>query len=166
MITEQKGFTLLEVVLASSLFLLLLFALYGALDLSLKSYSRLEQNVDRQQNLRIALEAISQDLRKSHGLLAKASAVRIDQDNLLLESREGDVIWYYLNGNTLRWSIMLKGTKVFYAHNPVASGIREMKFFYNAVPFENSDLVTIFLKGLNEAEGLWEYQTSIQLKLK
>ncbi len=166
MITRQGGFTLIEVVLASSLFILILFVSYGVLDFSIRSFANLEQKVDQQQNLRIAMEAITQDLRKSPKILARASNVGGDQKNLLLKTKEGDVVWYYLNGNTLRWSKMLKGTNVFYAHNPVADGILELKFFYNATPLEDSNQVTVFLRGRDESGNSVKYQTTVQLKLK
>lgn len=161
---NEKGFTLIEVVMASMLFLLILIPMYGLLDFGVQSFRRLEQGVDQQQNLRIAMENISQDLRNSRGVVSRASTVRADEYNLLLKTREGDIIWYYLSGETLRWAKMQKGTTTFHGHNPVADRIMGLNFFYNKLPVEESTQVKVLIQGPNGLDN-FEYHTAIFLNL-
>lgn len=162
---NERGFTFVEIIVVVMLILLILIPMYSLLDFGIRSFQKMEQIVDQQQNLRIAMEAITQDLKKSRGIVGRVFSTRTDEKNLLLKTREGDTIWYYLSGQTLRWAKMGKGTSTFYGHNPVADGILSLNFSYNKLPIEESDQVTVFIRGTDKFGNILEYRTIIQLNL-
>ena len=60
---DARGFTLMEVLIALSIFLIVLFAIYSSFESSRATYAAGEQRADIQQSARIAMELASADLR-------------------------------------------------------------------------------------------------------
>ena len=60
---DGRGFTLMEVLIALSIFLIVLFAIYSSFESSRATYAAGEQRADIQQSARIAMELVSADLR-------------------------------------------------------------------------------------------------------
>jgi len=60
---DGRGFTLMEVLIALSVFLIVLFAIYSSFESSRATYAAGEQRADIQQSARIAMELVSADLR-------------------------------------------------------------------------------------------------------
>jgi prepilin-type N-terminal cleavage/methylation domain-containing protein len=60
---DARGFTLMEVLIALSIFLIVLFAVYSSFESSRATYAAGEQRADIQQSARIAMELVSADLR-------------------------------------------------------------------------------------------------------
>lgn len=67
--TNAKGFTLMEILVAISLSLLVIGSLYGIYITSYKSYRKSINKADLNQNVRIALERISRDLRQTNAII-------------------------------------------------------------------------------------------------
>ncbi|MHB1419249.1 MAG: PilW family protein [Bacillota bacterium] len=62
-----RGFTLLEVVIASLLLTMMLLGLYGILDSSLAISRRVESQVNVQQDLRLAMDRMMREVRQAKG---------------------------------------------------------------------------------------------------
>lgn len=58
-----KGFALLEVLIAVTIFVIVLFAIYLIYEANQKTYARGEEKADLQQNARIAMETLVRELR-------------------------------------------------------------------------------------------------------
>ncbi len=59
----QQGFTLLEILIASAVFTIVLFAIYGMFVTNQTTYDRGVNKVEIQQNARVAMEAIAREIR-------------------------------------------------------------------------------------------------------
>ena len=68
---HEKGFTLVEVLIVSFMLILVLSAVYSLFSVNQRSAYTQDEVVDVQQNLRIAMDAISQDIRLSGFLISK-----------------------------------------------------------------------------------------------
>ncbi len=76
--TDGRGFTLIEILIAMSTFLIVLFAVYTSFESSQKTYAAGEQKADIQQTARIAMEMMSADLRLAgYGFPTGAGAVTV-----------------------------------------------------------------------------------------
>ncbi len=62
-LADTQGFTLIEVLIAMSVFFIVLFAVYTTFDTSQATYAAGEQRADIQQNARVAMEVVGADLR-------------------------------------------------------------------------------------------------------
>ena len=60
---DDRGFSLIEILIALSAFFIVLFAVYTTFDTSQATYAAGEQRVDIQQNARVAMEVVGADLR-------------------------------------------------------------------------------------------------------
>jgi prepilin-type N-terminal cleavage/methylation domain-containing protein len=73
---DHRGFTLVEILIAMSTFLIVLFAIYSTFDSSQATYAAGEQRADIQQSARIAMEMMSADLRLAgYGFPTGAGAI-------------------------------------------------------------------------------------------
>ncbi|HHY60529.1 MAG TPA: hypothetical protein GX504_07920 [Clostridia bacterium] len=163
-LTEQ-GITAVELLISTSLLLVLLLPFYGLLHGSLKTYHVVEARVNHQQNLRIAMEAMVKDLRQCHGLVESAGQVTLDERNLLLLNSAGEIIWYYLSGSDLRWAVKKSGHTGFEGHNPVAGGITALRFDYNTNPFHRSTRVTVRIDGVDELARFYQLSSTVTIRV-
>lgn len=62
---RQRGYTLLEILVASSATLIVLLAIYLTHDTSQATYARLESRMDIQQTARLAMEQVARDIRQA-----------------------------------------------------------------------------------------------------
>ena len=101
-----RGFTLLEVLVASAILSLLLAALYGVFSRTLASQRLAEERADRSRSARIVLLRMGEDLQASLPLTRENS---------------------HFNGETRRANAFPEGTLSFvsFAHTPVSSAGRE-----------------------------------------
>ncbi len=60
---DDRGFSLIEILIALSTFFIVLFAVYTTFDTSQATYAAGEQRADIQQNARVAMEVVGADLR-------------------------------------------------------------------------------------------------------
>lgn len=64
-ISNQRGFTLLEMLISSSVFVIVLFAVYLMLITNQVTYARGENKVEIQQNARVAMRRVAREVRMS-----------------------------------------------------------------------------------------------------
>lgn len=164
-IHNQNGFTLVEVLITTSILLLLLIPFFSLLHSTVLHYRTTEVGVNHQQNLRIAMEAITGDLRQCKGLVAMASTTKLGEKNLLLLTENKDTIWYYLSGQDLRWAKKGRLDQHFYGHNPVAGGISSLNFSYNKIPFADSTQVTVKLEGQDEMGRRYAISSTVLIRV-
>lgn len=75
-LAEARGLTLVEILIASSIFLVLLFGIYSVFESSRTTVAAGEGKADIQQNARVAMELMGQDLRLvGYGFPTGAGAV-------------------------------------------------------------------------------------------
>jgi Tfp pilus assembly protein PilV len=75
---DRRGFTLMEVLIALSTFVIVLIAIYTSFDSSQRTYAAGEQRADIQQSARIAMEMMSADLRLAgYGFPTGAGAITV-----------------------------------------------------------------------------------------
>lgn len=161
----EEGLTTIELLLSLGLVLVLFTPFYLLLHAGIKSYQTVETRVNHQQNLRIAMEAIAWDLRRCTNLVDSAVTTKLDEQNLLLQTKDQDIIWYYLVGHDLRWAIKKRRDLRFQAHNPVAGGITELKFYYNKQPWSDSTQVTILIEGIDELGQTYRLSSTVALRV-
>lgn len=161
----DRGITTIELLLSIVLLLILLTPFYGLLHVGVKSYQTVETKVNHQQNLRIAMEAITRDLRRCTNLVDSAVTTKLDQHNLLLQTIDQEIIWYYLHGQDLRWAIKKRWDFRFQAHNPVAGGITDLRFYYNKEPWSDSTQVTIWIEGTDELGQNYQLSSTVALRV-
>jgi prepilin-type N-terminal cleavage/methylation domain-containing protein len=73
---DQSGFTLVELMVAMSIFLLILVGIFQVFDPSSRAYSTTERKLDVQQNARVAMDVMSRQIR-----MAGYFPENIDADN-------------------------------------------------------------------------------------
>ncbi|NLK01400.1 MAG: prepilin-type N-terminal cleavage/methylation domain-containing protein [Clostridia bacterium] len=114
---DERGFTLLELIIAVSLMSLLVVGLHQITVFSLSSWRRAEQEVDIQQNVALAVNHLSRELRS-------AREVRITDGryDIYFRLTGGKRIRYYLNNQQLLRDVNGNG------HNIVAYGIKRVHF--------------------------------------
>ncbi|NLC77008.1 MAG: hypothetical protein GX750_05240 [Clostridia bacterium] len=162
---NDKGFSFAELTITISLVALLLIPFFGLLHAALRYYRTTESSIEGQQNLRIAMEAITSELRRCQGLIGKAADVDLSEENLLLLTKEQDIIWYYLSAQDLRRAVKGKWDSQFYGHNPVAGGITSLTFSYNQMPFAHSNQITVIITGQDEAGRLYELSATVVIRV-
>ena len=75
-LAEARGFTLVEIMIATSVFLVLMYGIYNIFESSRTTYAAGDARVDVQQNARIAMERTATDLRLTgYGFPTGAGAV-------------------------------------------------------------------------------------------
>ncbi|MDH7577810.1 MAG: prepilin-type N-terminal cleavage/methylation domain-containing protein [Bacillota bacterium] len=126
---EERGFTLTEVLIALTLTGLLLTVLAQTGQVAFTRWSRLEQEIEVQQHLNIALERMARELRQAKRLLGTSPT------ELSFQKVDGTSVRYYLrtgSGNLLRAE---SGGKP-----PVAGYVKRVQLaYYNAEGSPTSD---------------------------
>jgi Tfp pilus assembly protein PilW len=156
------GFTLVEVVWATVILVLVLGAMYNLLDTGRRAWELGEQQVEMQQNVRVALNRIVQELRKAKGV---ASSPVSNSGNLYLTDPEENTVWIYLHPNgDLRRAVRQKGGFSFTGHNPVAASLTQVEFIYNRAPVVDSSLVTVKIVGTDPQGRLFSLMTGVKIR--
>lgn len=159
-IRNQSGFTLLEMLISSAVFVIILFAVYLMLATNQVTYMRGENKVEIQQNGRVAMRRIAREIRMagydpSGAIPAQGSqtAIQVANANLItfIADLDGDDVtdWvrYRLQGNQL---IRDSSSWVGGAWNPpiatptssvLADSLSALSFTY----FDRTDTVTATL---------------------
>jgi len=109
---KSRSFTLVELLIASSIFAVVMVALYGAFSSGVFGYRNIDERVSAYQQARQALERINRDIRNSYvyssvdtkfsGASDKVSFMALVDDYSFLEFvRNVAFVSYYLEGDTL-----------------------------------------------------------------
>jgi type II secretion system protein J len=109
---KSRSFTLIELLIASSIFAVVMVALYAAFSSGVFGYRNIDERVSAYQQARQAMGRINRDIRNSYvyssgdvkfgGTADKVSFMTLVDDYSLLEIvRNMAFVSYYLEGNTL-----------------------------------------------------------------
>ena len=109
---KSRSFTLVELLIASSIFAVVMVALYAAFSSGVFGYRNIDERVSAYQQARLVLERINRDIRNSYayssgdtkftGTTDKVSFMALVDDYSFLELlRNVAFVSYYLEGNTL-----------------------------------------------------------------
>lgn len=155
-IWNQRGFTLLEMLVSSAVFVIVLFAVYLMLMTSQITYARGENKVEIQQNARVAMQRMAREIRMSGYDPSNASTTAIQAANAnsitFIADLDGDDIsdqvTYRLQGNqVIRESASWVGGA--WTPNPpvsseLADGVTALSFSY----FDSTDTATATLASI------------------
>lgn len=117
---HHKGFTLLECVLAVAIFSLVFIAAYAMLLFGIRTYEAGRQNLDIQQNVRIAADVIFREVRYAQTLVVSSPTE----------------IRFTFPEDDKNYAIRLKGEEIVmltnFVENKIAYRIRDLQFSYCA----------------------------------
>lgn len=137
---DGSGFTLIEVVVASTLLTLLMTGLYQVTAVGFSLWDKGQKKIDAQQNIRTAVFQISRELRTAQTWdIGMDGPSTLPNNSIVMEIPEaGDPnvcrrIRYYLRGENLLRDVNEAG------HNVVAYGIKKVEFSGDV----NSNIITV-----------------------
>jgi len=145
---NEKGLTLVEVIITTAILLVVLTGVYGILGGTLKLWKYGSERIDAQQNARIAMQMMERDIKNAKRysddtyifIKGDGSEIRFKLDN---ENGIQDTIKYYKSGNLLLRKINNGGA------NQVAYNIKKLEFNFYTDPDTletNRSIVTIYLE--------------------
>ncbi|MHB1125377.1 MAG: prepilin-type N-terminal cleavage/methylation domain-containing protein [Bacillota bacterium] len=138
--TGCRGYTLIEVVLASLLLMIMLTGLYGLFDSALAISKRMDSQVIMQQDLRLAMDRIMREVRQSKGEVTVGDGTYIE----FLDWRLRRVKYYLKESN--HGLYRNDGS----TNKPLVGGISSVRFTYD----QTVQQVEISLEGLNDRYDL------------
>jgi prepilin-type N-terminal cleavage/methylation domain-containing protein len=106
-IKPNEGFTLLEIVVAVSIFVLIIMISGSLYTISQRSYTSSENKMELVQNGRVAFDRLSRELRQSVEIATPLASSSSETENEILfqdghDSDEIAYVYYYLSGSDLR----------------------------------------------------------------
>ncbi|AFV11864.1 prepilin-type cleavage/methylation domain containing protein [Thermacetogenium phaeum DSM 12270] len=163
---EEKGFTLVEAIIALTVFSFIVFTVALLYANANRSYARNSQLVDVQENLRISLNKIARDLREATGELNVSRKVD-GAWKVVEEGEEGTQISYKDSEDNLvayRFDEKDNEVEVKRGQNdtfhPIASQIKNLEFSFD----EEERIVTIKIQGEKGISGTVEMTTRLYLR--
>jgi prepilin-type N-terminal cleavage/methylation domain-containing protein len=127
---DSRGLTLIEVLVTAVLLSLILGAAYFVVDSAMLNWKKGDEQVDVQQNLRLAMDRLTRELRISAGVdtISPQSYIIFKEIIKDRNNREyTEYIKYYLYGNEIKRST--SPNKVYWnGDNPVAGRIKAVSF--------------------------------------
>lgn len=108
----NEGFTLLEIVVAVSIFVLIIMISGSLYAISQRSYTSSENKMELVQNGRVAFDRLSRELRQSVEIATPLASSSSEAENEILFQDGHDTdqityVYYYLSGNNLRRAKMI-----------------------------------------------------------
>ena len=147
---NEKGLTLIELIVTLLIVSLLLGSIYGILQGTLRVWLHGSEKIDIQQNARIAMNTLESEIKRADRVNANSTATSL---NLIID---GQLVRYHLSGTQLLRATSGGG------NNPVAYNLKEIRFTY--YPSVNScSLVEIHMRF--ESQG-YEYSTTSRVNVR
>lgn len=129
---EERGFTLVELMLSVLLLSILFLAVWGLFGQGFILWKQGESKIDMHESLRVSLDRMTRELRYAQGITASS-----DSGNLYFVNAEGTTVRYYCS------SYALYRQEQGAVAQPVASDIQSVGFVYlNSSGAEVTDLLT------------------------
>ena len=135
----DEGITFLEVMIAVTIFSILITSLYGLFDGGLTMYRTSDAHLEQMQNMRVAMESLGRDLREATSIDFNPSK------NELTVYLPGKTEKYGLETDNIYGPSNLKGKKLWKttASNPLASYLDEFEVV------RSGNLVTVTLSAVS-----------------
>jgi len=170
---DDRGLTLIEVITVSLILLLVIGAVYSILLNGMVSLKIGEGQMDVQQNVRVAMNRITREIRGAKKVLNMNEQIGdtyypAGENNLYLEDAKGTKIWFYLREVNNRVSIYRAAWNVGksdWGRDELAYGIMEMKFDYDQKdPITNARLVTVRITG-RQGDRVYTLESKAKLRI-
>lgn len=150
----SKGFTLVEILIITFIFLLIIRALYSGYLLSYRSYQAGEKSAEVVQNGRVILERISREVRQTRKIIDEFPDQEINAtDSIAFEdghvSENYNYIYYFKVDSEIKREVRAyyfsgdEDTLVPYNADPPSGQTKEIKFL------ENQKTIGEYVKSLN-----------------
>ncbi|KKM10859.1 hypothetical protein SY88_11440 [Clostridiales bacterium PH28_bin88] len=156
---DERGFTLVEMVVTSLILVLALGGTYTLLFGGLNSFRMGEARVDNQQNVRAALNSILREVRSArkvypqNSIYADIEGIRYYAGplNLFIEDSGKRTIVYYWKNKEIRRSVKDAGGISYYGHNAIAYEVPGdgLSFEYSGDPIKT---VTVRVKAVDSQD--------------
>ena len=100
MFKKSKGFTIIEVLVVISIFVLVLGIIYGSYSLSQKAYREIETTTEINQNARVILERMTREIRQAKEIVTELSDVEPEESispelGIMFEDGHNEESYYY-----------------------------------------------------------------------
>jgi type II secretory pathway pseudopilin PulG len=163
---EEKGFILVEAIVALTVFSFVVFAAALLYANANRSYARNSQRVDVQENLRISLNKIARDLREATGELNVSRKVdgawKVVEEGeegtqISYKDSEDNLVAYRFDENDNEVEVKRGQNDTFH---PIASQIKNLEFSFD----EEERIVTIKIQGEKGISGTVEMTTRVYLR--
>ncbi len=163
---EEKGFTLVEAIVALAVFSFVVFAAALLYANANRSYARNSQLVDVQENLRISLNKMARDLREATREVKVYKKVdgnwAIVEDGeegtqISYRDSENNLVVYRFDDNDKEVEVKRGWKDTFH---PIASQIKNLEFSFD----EEECIVTIKIQGEKGISGTVEMTTRVYLR--
>ncbi len=120
---DRRGLTLIEVLVTAVLLSLILGSAYFIVDSTMLNWKKGDEQVDVQQNLRLAMDRLTRELRASAGIVNISSQSHI----IFMSPDNTKYIKYYLYGSEIKRATSID--KVYWkGNNPVAGRVQAVSF--------------------------------------
>jgi len=156
---ESGGYTLVEAVVAAGLLVVLLLAIAGFCQSALCIYRKSEDLVEVQDNLIIAMDRMTRELRQAKEITAASKKTEI-----YFKDSSGTTVSYYLEGKVLKRRREVE--------DPVANWITGLEFVYrpygcdDAGRIAGNTLVEISMTGEKGKSGPLYLSSTVKIRQK
>ena len=147
---NEKGLTLIELIITLLIVSLLLGSIYGILQGTLRVWLHGSEKIDIQQNARIAMNTLESEIKRADRVNSNSTSTSL---NLTID---GQLVRYHLSGTQLLRATSGGG------NNPVAYNLKQLRFTY--YPSINScSLVEIYMEF--ESQG-YKYSITSRINVR
>lgn len=147
---NNRGFTLIETIVAMTVFLVAVTSILYIYSNGYVSYIKNNNKIEAQENLRIALNKISRNIRQAERVTS------VTGTQITIEPVEGNnICGYRYDSNNKEVEVNAGGTYL-----PIASNIVYLNFDYDS----NNKVVTITVRGQKDNSDVIEMNTKVQLR--
>ena len=147
---NEKGLTLIELIVTLLIVSLLLGSIYGILQGTLRVWLHGSEKIDIQQNARIAMNTLESEIKRADRVNSSSTSTSL---NLTID---GQLVRYHLSGTQLLRATSGGG------NNPVAYNLKQLRFTYYP-NVTSSSLVEIYMKF--ESQG-YEYSITSRVNIR
>ncbi|MFZ5943371.1 MAG: PilW family protein [Bacillota bacterium] len=165
---DNKGFTLIEAIIVITILSLIVAALSGLFESSMRSWSKVNNQAELQHNLRFAINQITADIKNSRGIVVGSS-----ENVIILQMSDSDTIKYGLKTDNLasEHPYDLEGMVLYMEKNggnqePVANFIAGLEFSYNNINFSEATYVKVKIEGMTNSGKNTVYESGAEVKWK
>lgn len=154
---NERGYTLVETVIAVSLACVVLTALYNTCLAGAAFYKKNDHRLEVQDNLTISMDRITRELRQARELYFTSTDRR-----LCFKDTSGNIISYYLEGTTLKRHLSIG--------EPIANHLTEVNFAYlpwgtgDAGQMARNSMVRITLTGEKGKSGPVTLSSTVRIR--
>lgn len=162
---DRRGFTLLEMVLATALAGLLLLAVLQLWETGMKGWLRAERRVDTAEGIQMALDRMVREVREAREIKAPAPGENPANRLQIVSGRDGSTITYYTGGLHAGWMYRRVGNST---GQPIAEKVKEFQVVAHSDGGEGQAAQRVEITLVGEVPGLPDVvlTTSVRLQVE